>query len=422
MGRSFALSAAVHVVLAAVLFLGVRWQIHPPETVTVDLVTRCRRRRRRWSRRPSRRRRRRPRSSPRSSRRRRWRSPTSRFAEQAQAEAQARAEEGRGQAQARPELREAAARAGRARSRKRSTSSAQERELRELLAAPAGRRRAQGGRGARQRAGRVHRAASRPRCAATGSCRRTCRATREAIFDVVQLPTGEVLSIKLLKSSGNAGLRRRGRARDPQVLAAAAARRPGAFSPRAETYLPSAGQIACRLPQEQGAPACGTCAVLLGLRAGSGGRAGRRAARDHRHRRGRAAHPDRHRALRRRGRGRRQPDRDRARRPGAERPVPRARGAAARRRSRPRTRRSTTASGARAWPTRWCWARWRRIPTAASRCASASTTSSSRRRSAPSPTSSPRSTRAPPRTASPTSSTRSSPARRACSRPGSPTW
>jgi colicin import membrane protein len=38
MGRSFALSAAVHVVLAAVLFLGVRWQVHPPETVTVDLV------------------------------------------------------------------------------------------------------------------------------------------------------------------------------------------------------------------------------------------------------------------------------------------------------------------------------------------------------------------------------------------------
>lgn len=38
MGRSFALSAAVHVLLAAVLFLGVRWQVHPPETVTVDLV------------------------------------------------------------------------------------------------------------------------------------------------------------------------------------------------------------------------------------------------------------------------------------------------------------------------------------------------------------------------------------------------
>lgn len=38
MGRSFALSVAVHVVLAAVLFLGVRWQVHPPDTVTVDLV------------------------------------------------------------------------------------------------------------------------------------------------------------------------------------------------------------------------------------------------------------------------------------------------------------------------------------------------------------------------------------------------
>ena len=38
MGRSFALSAAVHIALAVVLFLGVRWQVHAPDTVTVDLV------------------------------------------------------------------------------------------------------------------------------------------------------------------------------------------------------------------------------------------------------------------------------------------------------------------------------------------------------------------------------------------------
>jgi colicin import membrane protein len=38
MGRSFVLSALVHIVLAAVLFLGVRWQVSAPETVTVDLV------------------------------------------------------------------------------------------------------------------------------------------------------------------------------------------------------------------------------------------------------------------------------------------------------------------------------------------------------------------------------------------------
>jgi colicin import membrane protein len=38
MGRSFALSAAVHIVLAAVLFLGVRWQVHAPSTVEVELV------------------------------------------------------------------------------------------------------------------------------------------------------------------------------------------------------------------------------------------------------------------------------------------------------------------------------------------------------------------------------------------------
>ena len=38
LGRSFALSAMVHIALAAVLFLGVRWQSHAPDTVTVDLV------------------------------------------------------------------------------------------------------------------------------------------------------------------------------------------------------------------------------------------------------------------------------------------------------------------------------------------------------------------------------------------------
>jgi colicin import membrane protein len=37
-GRSFVLSALVHIVLAAVLFLGVRWQVHPPDVVSVDLV------------------------------------------------------------------------------------------------------------------------------------------------------------------------------------------------------------------------------------------------------------------------------------------------------------------------------------------------------------------------------------------------
>jgi colicin import membrane protein len=37
LGRSFALALLVHLVLAAVITLGVRWQSHPPETVTVEL-------------------------------------------------------------------------------------------------------------------------------------------------------------------------------------------------------------------------------------------------------------------------------------------------------------------------------------------------------------------------------------------------
>ncbi len=38
LGRSFVLAAMVHIALAAVLFLGVRFQSHAPDTVTVDLV------------------------------------------------------------------------------------------------------------------------------------------------------------------------------------------------------------------------------------------------------------------------------------------------------------------------------------------------------------------------------------------------
>jgi len=38
MVRSFMLAFAIHAALLAVMFLGVRLQIHPPETVTVDLV------------------------------------------------------------------------------------------------------------------------------------------------------------------------------------------------------------------------------------------------------------------------------------------------------------------------------------------------------------------------------------------------
>lgn len=37
LGRAFALAFAVHAVLLAVMFLGVRWQSHPAESVTVEL-------------------------------------------------------------------------------------------------------------------------------------------------------------------------------------------------------------------------------------------------------------------------------------------------------------------------------------------------------------------------------------------------
>ncbi len=37
LGRSMALAFAVHAVLLAVMFLGVRWQSYPAESVTVEL-------------------------------------------------------------------------------------------------------------------------------------------------------------------------------------------------------------------------------------------------------------------------------------------------------------------------------------------------------------------------------------------------
>ena len=38
MGRSFVLSALVHIVLVAILVLGVRWQVRAPDVVEVELV------------------------------------------------------------------------------------------------------------------------------------------------------------------------------------------------------------------------------------------------------------------------------------------------------------------------------------------------------------------------------------------------
>jgi colicin import membrane protein len=35
--RSFVLAAIVHLALVAIMFLGVRWQMHPPETISVEL-------------------------------------------------------------------------------------------------------------------------------------------------------------------------------------------------------------------------------------------------------------------------------------------------------------------------------------------------------------------------------------------------
>ena len=63
----------------------------------------------------------------------------------------------------------------------------------------------------------------------------------EAIFDVVQLPTGEIIDAVLRKSSGVARLRRRGAARDRQVVAAAAAGSARSVPANADAEVPAAG-------------------------------------------------------------------------------------------------------------------------------------------------------------------------------------
>jgi len=190
LGRSFVLSALVHIALAAVLFLGLRWQSHAPDTVTVDLVeappppapaVEA------------------PQPPPEAKPEPRVEKPQIAMPEKPKPRPKPKPE---AKPKADPDfqrrLREQVALEQEALDQQR-----QERELRELIA----RQQAEAARAqaaARTRALNEYIARIQAKVRSSWILPRDIQGNPEAIFDVVQLPTGEVLSIQLVKSSGNA--------------------------------------------------------------------------------------------------------------------------------------------------------------------------------------------------------------------------
>jgi len=190
LGRSFALSAIVHIVLAAVLFLGVRWQVSAPDTVTVDLVDAP----------PP------PTPAPVVEAPK----PPPVVKPEPRVEKPQIAIPEKPKPKPKPEVKpkadpnfEKRLREQVAQEQKILDQQRQERELRELLARKqAEAERAQAA--ARTRALNEYIARIQVKVKSNWILPQDIQGNPEAIFDVVQLPTGEVLSIKLVKSSGNA--------------------------------------------------------------------------------------------------------------------------------------------------------------------------------------------------------------------------
>ena len=200
LGPSFALSAFVHIVLAAVLFLGVSWQSRAPDTVTVDLVD----------------------APPPPAVMAEPPKPLPRVEPPPVAKPEPRVEKPqiaipekpkpkpKPEVKPKPEPKPKAdpdfqkrAREQMAQEQKVLDQQRAERELRDLLAkqqADAARQAA----AARARALNEYIARIQAKVRGSWILPPDLQGNPEAIFDVVQLPTGEVLSIRLVKSSGNA--------------------------------------------------------------------------------------------------------------------------------------------------------------------------------------------------------------------------
>ena len=192
--RSFVLSALMHLVLAAVLILGVRWQVSAPDTVTVDLVdplppppppvVEV------------------PKPPPKPEPVAKPEPPPVKKPDIAIQEKKAKPKP-KPEAKPKPDpnfekrLREQVAQEQQALDQQR-----QERELRELLA----RKQADEARvaaAARAKALNEYIARIQARVRSMWILPQDIQGNPEAVFLVAQLPTGDVLTVKLLKSSGN---------------------------------------------------------------------------------------------------------------------------------------------------------------------------------------------------------------------------
>jgi colicin import membrane protein len=193
LGRSFVLSAVVHIGLVLVLFLGVRWQSHAPDTVTVDLVEA-----------PL------PVEAPKPAPKvqpppvvkpepPKVEKPQIAIPDKPKPKPKPKPEvKPRPNPEFQKRLQEQVAQEQRTLDQQR-----QERELRELIArqqADAARQAA----AARGKALNEYIARIQAKVRSSWILPPDIHGNPEAIFDVVQLPTGEVLSIRLVKSSGNA--------------------------------------------------------------------------------------------------------------------------------------------------------------------------------------------------------------------------
>lgn len=197
LGRAFVLSAAVHLVLAVVIFLGVRWQVHAPDVVTVDLVDALPPPPRVEAPKPE------PKVEPPPvvKPEPRVEKPQIVIPEKPKPKPKPEAKKPDPKPKADPDfqkrLREQMAAEQKALDQQR-----QERDLRELLA----RQQADAARvAAAARAKALNEYIARIQAKVKGNwiLPAELQGNPEAVFLVVQLPTGDVLSIRLLKSSGN---------------------------------------------------------------------------------------------------------------------------------------------------------------------------------------------------------------------------
>ena len=199
MGPAFALSALMHVLLVVILVFGVRWQVSTPETVTVDLVEAL------------------PPPPPPAPVVQPKPVPAPEPKPIPRVEKPQIAIPDKPKPKPKPEPKPAPPKEDRefqkrlqeqmAEEQKNLEIQKQERELRELIAKQQQRQQAEAARAAaaaRAKALNEYISRIQTKVKSNWILPQDIQGNPEAVFDVVQLPTGEVLSTKLVRSSGNA--------------------------------------------------------------------------------------------------------------------------------------------------------------------------------------------------------------------------